>query len=360
MRRTLVSYWIDLVQIGATDPASVAHGGERDVRVHRRSSMLFCEFEMFGLSDWRKRELVGAPSLLATADFRSLALKMRAGKSRLLDATCSLLLLLSISAPSARAARSFVYAPADYTEAPPCALHHGSYGFLSLFSIDANSSEDCSSWLENNEEIFGVDTALQGLDDAHELIYVSKPRWIHGSDEAGFKWYDKVSRFIDGIYEQARAAADQFPRWSGQTNQYILSDSSLDEGLSTSQLLLIQSGFDRPEILLKSPKTLIYIVPKVILPILDQIFPADAVLVSIPFYDLPRMASNKSAPDWLKQALANVHYSPLFDAIIQDIDPKQIQKDVRHLTAEDGQAAWQTRHSFTTGGKLAADWIKGI
>ena len=265
----------------------------------------------------------------------------------------------------AQAVRSLVYAPtlSEYADAPDCAHYHGDF-IVGLYSIPPGG--ECREWL-NDTDVKRFDQSFDQLDDDHELLYVERSHWLQdgiGHDgDPGMDWYRQVESHMNSIYDQA-ISTYSFDRLKGVVAQYFLGTPR--KALSASEALMSSTAADRPRILIINWNALVYLVPKAILPILDQIFPANANLVSVPSYPLPRRAlassaapSAKSVPEWLNTALKKVHYSPLVDAIIQDIDPKQIQKDVRHLTAEDETAAWQTRHSFTTGGKLAAEWIKG-
>jgi hypothetical protein len=266
---------------------------------------------------------------------------------------------------SAQATRSLIYAPtlSEYADAPECAHYHGDF-IIGLYSIPDGG--ECREWL-NDTDVKRFSQSFDQLDDEHELLYMERSHWLRDGTgherDPEMDWYRQVEDHMNSIYDQAMSTSS-FDRLKGTVAQYFLGTPR--KALSTSEALLSSTATDRPEILIISRTALLYLVPKAILPILDQISPANANLVSVPSHPLPRRnpassaaPSVKSAPEWLNTALKKVHYSPLVDAIIQDIDPKQIQKDVRHLTAEDETAAWQTRHSFTTGGKLAAEWIKG-
>lgn len=127
-----------------------------------------------------------------------------------------------------------------------------------------------------------------------------------------------------------------------------------------------------------TPTSAFFSIPRSLLPIADQLFPSDCILAGVPSYALPLPSSSPSLGNdtahadklltvkdddksrWVKSLLSNIKYQPIVDAIISDIDPEQLQRDVRHLTNEDGDSqGWRTRHSFTDGAREAAKWIKG-
>ena len=125
---------------------------------------------------------------------------------------------------------------------------------------------------------------------------------------------------------------------------------------ASSHLKLFQEAGSPHLLHCSRPDSAFYAIPRVLLPIADQLFPATAVIVSVPSYSLS--SSEASTSSWLPEALKKIRYSPLTDALISKVNPDQIEKDVRHLTNEDGKASWSTRHSFTTGAMEAAKWIK--
>jgi hypothetical protein len=251
-----------------------------------------------------------------------------------------------------------------------CVSYRGSYSDGSSSSSSSSKDapvsvyiveDDCDGrpeeWLDSGSLV----PLSHGPSSGNAILHVQRAavatREVASSADA-VSWADELAQFMNGVYSQA-AAEKRATSSIGRAAQRVL--FAAPQVGDRDELIDIGS-LERPQLLhrFSSGNSAFFSIPRPLLPIADYFFPSSAVLVSVspdrlPF---PRAQTANAAPAWLNATLSKLHYSPLVDALIADIDPAQIKADVRHLPGEDGKASWRTRHSFTTGGAEAAKWIK--
>ncbi|KAH9176765.1 Zn-dependent exopeptidase [Lactarius sanguifluus] len=77
------------------------------------------------------------------------------------------------------------------------------------------------------------------------------------------------------------------------------------------------------------------------------------VLPSKPILPVPEPAIAR-----VRDILANLKFNPEVAKIVSNISIPQIQNDIRFLTGEDGKSGIESRHSFSSGAGVAAEWLK--
>ena len=60
----------------------------------------------------------------------------------------------------------------------------------------------------------------------------------------------------------------------------------------------------------------------------------------------------------VRDILATLKFNPAVAKIVSNISVAQIQNDIRFLTGEDGKSGIDSRHSFSLGASVAAEWLK--
>ncbi|KAF8841016.1 Zn-dependent exopeptidase [Paxillus ammoniavirescens] len=65
------------------------------------------------------------------------------------------------------------------------------------------------------------------------------------------------------------------------------------------------------------------------------------------------------AVDHIRDLLAFLRFDPVVASIVDGLSATQMRKDIRYLTNEDGESGIVSRHSFASGSRVAADWLKG-
>ncbi|KAL7421836.1 hypothetical protein Q5752_003607 [Cryptotrichosporon argae] len=114
-----------------------------------------------------------------------------------------------------------------------------------------------------------------------------------------------------------------------------------------------------------SADSLILRVPPQLLGALDTFLPAHLVPVVLPSSPLrvdPKTTAKYGVPEHLAANLANLtaglRFRPAVDRAVNAIEHDEIRRNVRWLTGE-APSGIVSRHSFTEGALVAADWIKG-
>lgn len=77
------------------------------------------------------------------------------------------------------------------------------------------------------------------------------------------------------------------------------------------------------------------------------------VLPSTPIVPVPEPAIAR-----VRDILATLKFNPEVAKIVSSISVPQIQNDIRFLTGEDGKSGIESRHSFSSGAGVAAEWLK--
>ena len=115
----------------------------------------------------------------------------------------------------------------------------------------------------------------------------------------------------------------------GSAEDYILHDTS------TSALLALSPARVRDLSLVLPPTWRIYVLPpRPILPVPE-----------------PAIAR-------VRDILETLRFNPQVAKIVSNISVPQIWNDIRFLTGEDGKSGIESRHSFSSGALVAAEWLK--
>jgi hypothetical protein len=78
-------------------------------------------------------------------------------------------------------------------------------------------------------------------------------------------------------------------------------------------------------------------------------------LPSVPFSSVP---VPESAVDRVRDILTSLKFNPDVANIVSNISLAQMRNDIRFLTGEDGKSGIESRHSFSSGARVAAEWLK--
>ena len=115
----------------------------------------------------------------------------------------------------------------------------------------------------------------------------------------------------------------------GPDEDYILHHTS------TSALLALSPARVRDLSLILPPTWRIYVLP------------------STPILPVPEPAIAR-----VRDILATLKFNPEVAKVVSNISLPQIQNDIRFLTGEDGKSGIESRHSFSSGAVVAAEWLK--
>ncbi|KAH9058816.1 Zn-dependent exopeptidase [Lactarius vividus] len=122
---------------------------------------------------------------------------------------------------------------------------------------------------------------------------------------------------------------------SGKQQPLELARDTILHHTSTSALLALSHTHVRDLSLVLPPTWRIYVLP------------------SMPVLPVPEPAIAR-----VRDILATLKFNPEVAKIVSNISVPQIQNDIRFLTGEDGKSGIESRHSFSTGANVAAEWLK--
>lgn len=91
---------------------------------------------------------------------------------------------------------------------------------------------------------------------------------------------------------------------------------------------------------------------------LSLVIPPTWRLYALPDAPLPLLPVPDDAVAPVRALLAHLKFDPLVAKIVSNISLAQIHNDIRWLTGEDGKSGVLSRHSFSSGARTAADWLK--
>jgi hypothetical protein len=121
---------------------------------------------------------------------------------------------------------------------------------------------------------------------------------------------------------------------------------------------LILSSPPSFEVLYQSPDALLVSVSRDDAYSLDLVLPKfwkSTILPSSPTNYLP-VPSEDIEP--IRKVLENLRFNPDIAATVNSMSVEQMTSDIRFLTGEDKKSGIMSRHSFTSGARKAAEWIK--
>lgn len=112
------------------------------------------------------------------------------------------------------------------------------------------------------------------------------------------------------------------------------------------------------ELLGRSPTSAIFSVSPELLPTIELGLPAFWDARPVPRSPVTFIPVPSFAVERVQDILSAVKFDPVVASIVNNISTAQLRRDIRYLTGEDSSSPIKTRHSFTGGAVLAADWLK--
>ncbi|KAG8979322.1 hypothetical protein FRB94_011718 [Tulasnella sp. JGI-2019a] len=112
-----------------------------------------------------------------------------------------------------------------------------------------------------------------------------------------------------------------------------------------------------PKLLHLSATSALMSIPNSLLPVLDLALPKYVVPVALPTTPLEKYPVDPRAAKRLASITANLRFDPSIASIISELQYMEMKRDIRYLTGEAGSGIL-SRHSFSTGALMAANWIQ--
>ncbi|THV08263.1 Zn-dependent exopeptidase [Dendrothele bispora CBS 962.96] len=91
---------------------------------------------------------------------------------------------------------------------------------------------------------------------------------------------------------------------------------------------------------------------------LDTLLPRYWKPTVLPTSPVPFIPVPDSAVEPVRKALADLKFDSTVDSLVKNISVLQMRNDARFLTGEDEKSGIASRHSFSSGARVAAQWLK--
>ncbi|KAG8872802.1 hypothetical protein FRB97_007347 [Tulasnella sp. 331] len=210
-----------------------------------------------------------------------------------------------------------------YLVSDECAMESTSFMPSGSMSYLADDQESSLVWLQDA----GVDESLISTD---ELPFADRmyaiPGLLNGLDRDALKEYG-----------------------GARTGEQVIMSS---RGGSSAQ------GGQPAKLLHLTSTAALVSVPNSLLPILDTVLPSFVVPVVLPAAALQNVPVDEHATERLQSITTSLKFDPSIASILSQLDTADMKKDIRYLTGE-SDSGILSRHSFSSGAMLAADWIQG-
>lgn len=236
---------------------------------------------------------------------------------------------------SAASAALLFIAPFDEALTSQSCLSNSFYGNyrsgLSAYHSVFLSNTECLNSLTSSESLLEAHIAELAQGQEKRLVWVEKEVVEANLVNAENNHMDDFFKHYGRIRMEAREA-----------NQEPL--------LSPSPLAV--------EVLYQSPDALLVSVPREDAYSLDLVLPRfwkSTILPSSPTTYFPVPYEDVEP---IRKVLEKLRFNPDIAASVNILDIEQMKSDVRFLTGEDDESGIESRHSFTSGARVAAEWIK--
>jgi hypothetical protein len=125
------------------------------------------------------------------------------------------------------------------------------------------------------------------------------------------------------------------------------------------QIVLASRLAPRGKVLWHSSHGAIMSIPNEALSTLDMTLPRLWEAVLIPSQPFPKPTLVESESDKrLREILSKVYFNPDVSSVLSSISIAQMAFDIRYLTGEASDSSIISRHSFSDGARVAAEWLK--
>lgn len=209
--------------------------------------------------------------------------------------------------------------------------YYGTYGDTSLFLLNPDS--ECFTSLRATEPPGYVESGILPITKKnHQLMYIHKV---------------PVQDNTDSVNQLTKA----LERLSAYT-------MDADSGVSSSQTTFGLEGQDGYSFLHYTGVDAIISVPPHLIPHIDKALPPPFKAYAIPAEPLVITPVPEDAVDRVKGWLENLKFNEEIASIISDISVPQMRNDIRYLTGEDSSSPIMSRHSFSEGAKISANWLR--
>ncbi|OJA10128.1 hypothetical protein AZE42_09373 [Rhizopogon vesiculosus] len=220
--------------------------------------------------------------------------------------------------------------------APGCLTdnYFGTYGGQSVFHI----SIPC---LENS--------SFQGFEAATIVPYVA-------DGDRQLVWLQETAIDSALVIPEYETEVQNFVKWLEEDGYAMGSASGYQQTLSATleyrvelQFIKVQPGVGFHGLVAVDPS---------LVPSIEALLPRYWKPYILPEQPMSYLPVPKLAIEHVKSLLETARFDPVVSSIINRISLAQMRANIRWLTGEDGESGIVSRHSFSEGSRVAANWLK--
>ena len=222
--------------------------------------------------------------------------------------------------------------PAEFTnEGCLSNNYYGTYGDTSLFLLSPDS--ECFASLRATAPPGLIESGVLSVTEAsHQLMYIRKMP-VQGDADSVTQLTETLERLNTQTTDPDSGTSD--------------SQTTFDLGDQSKYTFLHYTGVDA-----------IISVPPHLAPHIDKALPRSFKAYAIPTEPLTIIPVPEEAVARVKGWLDHLKFNEEIASIVSDISAPQMRNDIRYLTGEDSSSPIMSRHSFSEGARIAANWLK--
>jgi hypothetical protein len=199
-----------------------------------------------------------------------------------------------------------------------------------------------STWSVFRPDVAFIDSLSPTLKTA-SLVYTSNPI-------QQLVWVEEIA-----VHEYLKSLSrdDDFAVFLERLSTEALYNENYDQDVLS--VPRPQSSFD---VLYRTPTTALLSLPPAKALSLSAFLPPFYKSIPLPSYPVPYVPVPASAIERVKYLLSALKFNPDVASVVSNISIPQMKQDIRFLTGEDESSDIISRHSFTEGSIIAANWLK--
>lgn len=183
--------------------------------------------------------------------------------------------------------------------------------------------------------------------DTSRLLWVERQEVEYVSPVAkeGYKFvWGELDQFFQRVHSMEDASLG-----SVESQQEVLQSHAIESHVVYEAQMLAQG-----------PKYGLIAIHPSLIPIYDSLLPAHwrGSLLPESLTNAATIPVPSNAVKRVQHILDNFKFDPVVASLVHNISVPQMKNDIRFLTGEDGKSGIVSRHSFSSGIRVAAEWIK--
>ncbi|TFK43786.1 hypothetical protein BDQ12DRAFT_675549 [Crucibulum laeve] len=178
--------------------------------------------------------------------------------------------------------------------------------------------------------------------------------------EDGLREMNELSGTLDQFLDSFTMHWAKQSQYNTPSQQAVLGASSAHHGTHHSiSRLPLEVWEQRPyTVHYQSPSAALVSISADKAQTIDTLLPAYWKSTLLPREPISYQPVPSASVNHVREVLHNLKFNPDIASVVNNISIAQMKNDIRFLTGEDGKSGIVSRHSFSTGARTAAKWLK--